>query len=259
MLTTKHIIVPLILFSLLYLLYKLLFIHDRVDIIDFLLCKNSSFIHLYWFLWAMLWIRLVYYVLNKVCHQNSYLIFALASATVALFFWLKLGLICSNLPLCIGNVPYLMPFFALGVVVKNTGIRVSIYDTVLLLIVSVILNHTICDGVSYALLSFGSNWLINYIQACIGILMIVGIAQYLEKIGINSIEKIGKESLWIYLIHGFFFWGAFKKIISYFVTNNLCMFILTILSAISTVGVIYLIVSFVKSIKKRIILKCLTT
>lgn len=247
----KSLIFPVILFSFLYTLYKIIIIHEKIDLIGVLTCRSESFIHLYWFLWALFWVEIFYFTLNKVLDSKIIILFlSICILTICCLF--KFNKILLDVPLCIGNLFFLLVFFAIGVVLKEKKIyKFKECYIVFFFVAHIFLCFIYKSGPSYALLSFG-NWIIDYCKAILGAFALLGIAQKLSNSRKSDImQKIGMESVWIYLIHGFFFWGVFKKILKFIPKNNGYIIMYTCAFTIFTIVIIYGTILIYKKIVKR--------
>lgn len=250
----KGILFPTLIFSVIYTLYKLCLGNEIIYWSDIIFCKSNSFIHLYWFMWTMLWVKLVYQLLYDLL-KKEHLVLVVSIVLVVISSFIDNHNFLLRLPLCTGNVCYTLPFYACGVVLKNlrTNHLRSIIP-VLCLMLSLLTNIIWLDGVSYALLSF-HHWTVDYLKAFLGIFTVIGLAQNIEtemSTITNRLEKIGQESLYIYLIHGFFFWGLYKKLLQYIPDNFYFILLFTLLFTILTITIIHIAMCLFQKFKEFI-------
>lgn len=254
----RGLLLPVIVFSCIYTLYKIFVIKENINWIEALLCKSNSYIHLYWFVWTLLWTQVIYYLLDKIIRRRI-LILLISFFVLAVCMIVNGEGILLTIPFCLGNTPYLLPFFAIGVNVNEKKSSDNQVVSGRFLIVLFLLDIVVCTvfkfGISYALLSFDFLPL-DYFKALLGIVIVVYGSKIIEQCEILWIpavlQKMGKESLWIYLIHGFFFWGLFKKGLYFIPQNNTVILLYSFLFTIMTVFLIYFgIVTYRHSMRNR--------
>ena len=253
-------LIPVVFFSVLYTLYKIIVVQEKISWISVLLCKSNSYIHLYWFIWALLWTESIFFILKKII-KNNYFVLLFSIIILILLMFLNCEKILLNLPFCIGNVPYLLPFYAIGVCCKDTKFyNVSYCKLGLLFSIDIFICWKYMYGISYALLSF-DNLLLDYIKAGIGISFFVLASKAIDtnkiKFVSSCLQKIGKESLWIYLVHGFFFWGLFKKLLCFIPQNEVIILIYILIASAVTIAIIYIEIIIYRIILERFIFNVL--
>ena len=136
----KNLLIPTIAFSILYFLYKALIIKENMDWWGIIVCDRDSFMHLYWFMWAMLWTKFLYYIINSFI-QSPKVVLEISIVVLCICFLLKLNEFLIRMPLCLGNVPYIFVFYAAGVVVHNYKIgEVKVFVPLIMLGLSLLIS-----------------------------------------------------------------------------------------------------------------------
>lgn len=248
----KNLLIPTIVFSILYFLYKALIIKENIDWWGIIVCDRHSYMHLYWFMWSLFWTKLLYYIIHSFI-QSPKIILGLSIVVLYVCFFLKLNEFLIRMPLCLGNVPYVFVFYAVGVVIHNYKIvKVKVFVPFIMLGLSLLACVLRPASISYALLSFDFAP-IDYVKAFLGIFFICIIAQVLEpRITRDIIKKIGQESMYVYLIHGFFFWGIYKRVLDYILDNSLLVWVYTVLFTITTIIIIHMLLNGLKRVKEKL-------
>lgn len=248
----KNLLIPTIAFSILYFLYKALIIKENMNWWGIIVCDRDSFMHLYWFMWAMLWTKFLYYIINSFI-QSPKVVLEISIVVLCICFLLKLNEYLIRMPLCLGNVPYIFVFYAAGVVVRNYKIgEVKVFVPLIMLGLSLLICVLRPASISYALLSFDFAP-IDYVKAFLGVFFICSISQVLDaRLTLGIIKKIGEESMYVYLIHGFFFWGIYKRVLDYVLDNILLVWVYTILSTAITIIIIHVLLNVFKKVKEKL-------
>lgn len=250
----KSLIVPLVTFTFLYTTYKYLIIGESIQLFDILICKSNSFIHLYWFIWTLLWTQIVYFFLDNIFGNNVY-VMVISLVILMISMVNNYCTVLVNLPFCLGNVIVLLPFYVFGVIYKENENKFRFNCLFLILVTDILLCKIYNFGVSYALLAF-DKWQIDYIKAILGIIIMVIISKKINVLKMDylsiTLQKIGRESLWIYLVHGFFFWGLFKKTLFFMPDNIICIMLYNFIYTILTIFIIYLTIYIYRRVKERI-------
>ena len=58
--------------------------------------------------------------------------------------------------------------------------------------------------------------------------------------------------MYVYLIHGFFFWGIYKRVLDYVLDNLLLVWVYTILSTAITIIIIHVLLNVFKKVKEKL-------
>ena len=248
----KGLLIPVLFFSALYTLYKFVIIGDKSDLLDILMCKSDSFIHLYWFVWTLLWVQVLFFILESIT-KNRFIVFILSIAVLIFCMTGNYRENLLNLPLCIGNTLFLLPFYIAGVLTKGINFCKLIRFFVIIFSMDLFICWIYKFGTSYALLAF-KIWPLDYLKAILGTMILISASIIVSKTKLLSsiLQEIGKESLWIYLVHGFFFWGLFKKGINIVPQSTVAILIYTLLMTTFTILTIHFMVFIYKKWRKAI-------
>lgn len=160
-----------------------------------LIFPTETYLGAIWFLMAIFWCKIFYFLICKACKNSLYLsaIIAFAVSYIAIY----VGKYLLNLPFGILTGASGLAFFSVGPIIKNMSSK-YLYVTIAIWIVAVIFRITFIDMVNFNYLFYP----FDYICAIGGSLLIFLIAGFLAtKVNAHFFATLGVYSLEILCVH----------------------------------------------------------